>query len=117
MPTVFYDAGHNGLWVFLLITLVLGGGAASVAGRAIAQTWRPLWHIPLYMLLLACTVRFLHFALFEEVLVSFKNLLVDFAVLLVLGLLGYRAMRAEQMATRYDWLYDRAGRFGWRRRI
>ena len=116
MPSLIYDAGPHGHWVFLLVTVALGGGAAFISGRAIAQTWRPLWHIPFYVLLLALTVRFLHFALFEEVLVSFKNLAVDFAVLLVLGLLGYRAMRAEQMAKQYDWLYDRAGKLGWRRR-
>ena len=28
---------------FLLVTVLLGGGAAWLAGRAIAQTWRPWW--------------------------------------------------------------------------
>ena len=41
----------------------LGG----VDGRtdAIAQTWRPLWHIAAYMALLGAAVRFIHFALFD----------------------------------------------------
>jgi hypothetical protein len=116
MPSFLYEAGPNGHWVFLLLTVVLGGGAAFISGRAIAQTWRPLWQIPVYMILLTSTVRFLHFALFEEPMLSARNFVVDFVVLLVLGFLGYRAMRAEQMAAQYDWLYDRAGKLGWRRR-
>ena len=38
--------------VFILVTVVLGGGAAWLAGRAIALTWRPWWHVLLYMLIL-----------------------------------------------------------------
>ena len=30
---------------FLLITVFLGGGAAWLSGRAIAQTWRPWWSV------------------------------------------------------------------------
>ena len=37
---------------FLLVTIVLGGGAAFIAGRAVAQTWRPWWQGILYMLIL-----------------------------------------------------------------
>ena len=28
-------------WVFLLLTVVLGGGAAFLAGRSLAKDWRP----------------------------------------------------------------------------
>ena len=28
----------------------MGGGGAWLAGRAIAATWRPWWHLALYML-------------------------------------------------------------------
>ena len=41
-----YDLGDNGLWVFILVTCVLGGTGALVSGRAMAQTWRPFWHLP-----------------------------------------------------------------------
>jgi hypothetical protein len=51
---------ENSLAVFLLVSVVLGGGAAWLAGRAIAATWRPWWHIALYMLVLSLAVRFLH---------------------------------------------------------
>ena len=48
-----------------LVTGVLGGGAAFLAGRAIAQTWRPFWSVLVYMAMLGAAVRFVHFALFE----------------------------------------------------
>ena len=49
----------------VLVTGVIGGGAAFLAGRAIAQTWRPFWNVLLYMAMLGAAVRFVHFALFE----------------------------------------------------
>jgi predicted permease len=101
MPEWLYTSGPNGVWVFTLLTVVLGGGMAFVSGKSIAETWRPLWQVPTYMALLALAVRFAHFALFEEVLVSGRNLLVDYAVLLVMALLGYRLTRQRQMATQY----------------
>jgi hypothetical protein len=45
-------AGDNLLLTFPLVTLGMGGAAAYLSGRAIAQTWRPFWHVPLYMLAL-----------------------------------------------------------------
>ncbi len=36
----------------VLVTGVIGGGAAFLAGRAIAQTWRPFWNVLLYMAML-----------------------------------------------------------------
>jgi hypothetical protein len=56
---------EQSLGIFLLVTVAMGGGAAWLAGRAIAATWRPWWHIAFYMLLLALAVRFLHYALFD----------------------------------------------------
>ena len=49
---------------FLLVSIVLGGGAALLAGRAIAATWRPYWQIVAYSFMLAAAVRFIHFSLF-----------------------------------------------------
>jgi hypothetical protein len=101
MPTWLYTSGPNGLWVFLLLTVILGGSAAFISGKSIAETWRPFWQIPFYMVLLALIVRFLHFALFEEVFVSSRNFLVDYGLLLALAVLGYRVARASQMTTQY----------------
>jgi hypothetical protein len=102
MPEWLYTSGPNGLWVFILLTVILGGGMAFVSGKSIAETWRPLWQVPAYMFLLSLAVRFSHFALFEEVMVSGRNLLVDFSVLLGLALIGYRVARQRQMATQYQ---------------
>ena len=107
---------ENSLAVFLLVSVVLGGGAAWLAGRAIAATWRPWWHIALYMLVLSLAVRFLHFALFDAKFLSLHYYLVDFAVCLGFGYFGFRLMRVSQMVTRYGWINERAGLLRWRRR-
>ena len=73
---------------FLLVTIVLGGGAALLAGRAIAITWRPVWQIVSYGLILAAAVRFIHFSLFGGTFLSLHYYLVDGAFCIVFGLLG-----------------------------
>ena len=100
--------------VFIILTVVLGGGAAYLSGRALALKWRPVWQLFIYMALLAGAVRFLHYALFDEVLLSVRYYLVAYAVLLGMALLGYRLTRVRQMVTQYYWLYERAGPFHWR---
>ncbi len=40
---LFYEEGSFG--IFVLVSIVLGGGAAALAGRAIALTWRPWWQV------------------------------------------------------------------------
>lgn len=114
MPDWLYDTGNS--WVFLLVTVIIGGAASFMTGRAVAQTWRPYWHIPLYMLPIAGTVRFFHYALFGEPFISLKSYLVDFAVVLAAALLGHRLYRAHQMAQQYGWLFRRSGALGWRPR-
>jgi hypothetical protein len=61
---------EDSLGIFILVSVFLGGGGAYLSGRAIAATWRPSWHVVLYMLLLASAVRFIHFALFGGTLLS-----------------------------------------------
>jgi hypothetical protein len=100
-----------------LVTGVIGGGAAFLAGRAIAQTWRPFWHVVLYMALLGAAVRFVHFALFEATLISPPSYAADTLYLFTLGALAWRMTRAAQMATQYYWLYERTGPLTWRARV
>jgi hypothetical protein len=100
----------------VLVTGVLGGGAAFLAGRAIAQTWRPFWHLLIYMAMLGAGVRFVHFALFEATLLSPASCLTDTLYLVVIGALAWRMTRAAQMATQYYWLYERTGPLTWRER-
>jgi hypothetical protein len=67
------------------------------------------------MLIVAAAVRFCHFALFEEMLLSPTSYVVDFALAFAAASLGYRLVRARQMAVQYGWLYRRRGPLGWRR--
>jgi len=99
-----------------LVTGVLGGGAAFLAGRAIAQTWRPFWSVVVYMAMLGTAVRFVHFALFEGTLLSPASYLADTLYLIIVGSLAWRMTRAAQMATQYYWLYERTGPLTWRSR-
>jgi hypothetical protein len=102
--------------VFLLVTIVLGGGAALLAGRAIATTWRPQWQIVSYGLILAAAVRFIHFSLFGGTFVSPHYYLVDSAFCIAFGLLGFRTARASQMVNQYRWLNESHGLMRWRRK-
>jgi hypothetical protein len=107
---------ENSFWVFVLVTVILGGGAAALTGRAIAATWRPWWHVISLTLLLGAVVRFLHFALFGGTLLSLHYYVVDTAVCLVCGLIGFRLMRVSQMVTCYGWINERADLYSWRPR-
>jgi hypothetical protein len=114
IPEFLYEEDSFG--VFLLVSVLLGGGAAWLAGRAIAATWRPWWHVAFYMLILGFAVRFIHFALFGATLLSLHYYSVDAGICLGFGFLGFRATRAAQMATQYRWINARTGAFTWGRR-
>ncbi|MGZ8389443.1 MAG: DUF6867 family protein [Rhodoplanes sp.] len=95
---------------FLLVSVILGGGCAWLAARAIAQTWRPWWHLVLYMLVLGFAVRFFHNALFGGTLSSLYYYGVDTAILIAIALAGYRNTRRQQMARQYGFLIRPAQR-------
>ncbi len=113
MAGVLYAATPYGLCTFVLITLILGGAGAFAAGRALAQTWRPMPMIALYMLFLTAGVRFLHYALYGEPMFAPQFFVVAYVWNLVVAAYGYRSMRVSQMATQYSWAYERAG-LNWR---
>lgn len=103
--------------VFLLVTIILGGGAAALAGRAIAMTWRPWWQVVAYGFILAGAVRFIHFSLYGGTFLSLHYYLVDGAFCIAFGCLGFRAARASQMVTQYPWLNEPEGPMRWRRKL
>lgn len=107
---------HDSFLVFLIVTVALAGGAAWMTGRAIAMTWRPLYLLALYPMLLAAFVRFLHFSLFGAPLLSVPGYLVDATVLVAIAALSFRVHRTKQMVTQYNWLYERTGPLSWRER-
>lgn len=102
--------------IFLIMTVVIGGGLAYMAGRSLAGSWRPLWMALAYMIPLGAALRFFHFALFDGELLSLHFFIVDTLVLIAGALLGYRLTRARQMVNQYPWLYQPAGPFGWKQR-
>lgn len=106
----------DGLRVFLVLTVIIGGGAAFLSGKSLARSWKPFWRVFLYMALLAAAIRFFHYALFDGALLSVYYYLVTYAVLLAAACLGYRMMRTTQMVTQYRWLYERTSPVTWRDR-
>jgi hypothetical protein len=102
--------------VFLLVTIALGGGAGWQTGRAAARTWRPVWHVVAYCLLLGFAVRFIHYALFDGTLLSAHFYAVDAVICVLFGIAGFRATRARQMVKQYGWIHEPAGPFRWRRK-
>jgi hypothetical protein len=114
MTGLLYEEDAFG--VFVLVTLILGGGAAWLTGRAAAQTWRPVWQVAVYCLMLGAAVRFIHFSLFGGTLLSLQFYAIDAAFCIAFGLAGFRVARAAQMVRQYGWLNESAGAFRWRRK-
>jgi hypothetical protein len=108
----FFTEGSVG--VFILLTVILGGGAAFLAGRSLAKDWRSVTSLLIFMLPLGAGVRFLHFALFQHPLFSLTHFISTTLILMGLAYLGYRLKRASQMVTQYPWLYERSGILTWR---
>lgn len=103
-------------WIFLIMTVLIGGGAAYMAGRNLASNWRPVWMAVAYMIPLGLALRFFHYALFEAQLLDMHYWITDTLVLIAATLLGYRLTRVNQMVSQYPWLYERAGFFAWKPR-
>jgi hypothetical protein len=105
---------EDSLGVFIIMTVVIGGGAAFLAGRAMASKWRPWITAVLYMIPLGLALRFFHYALFTGDLLSIHYFITDTLVLIAGAGLGYRLTRVRQMVSQYPWLYERSSPFSWR---
>lgn len=114
MQGILYE--EPSAWLFLLVTVVMGGWLAWMTGRAIALTWKPHWQLVLYVLVLGLAVRFIHFALFEATLLTLHYYIVDTIILMGFAFAGWRYNRARQMTRQYHWLFERNGPFGWKPR-
>jgi uncharacterized membrane protein len=104
------------IWLFLLVTVLMGGWAGWMAARAIARGWRPFWQCVPALLLVALGVRFIHFALFDGTLLSPHYYAVDALVVLIVGAVGFRVTRTRQMTSQYRWLYEKTSPLTWRER-
>ena len=118
---------EKSIWAFLFITVIAGGGAAYMIGRAAAKGWNPFWQAALQVLALAAAVRFLHWGLFagatleswrqaQGSLLSIHYYLIDAAILVIFCALGFRRQRTVQMLRQYGWLTVQTSPLSWRLR-
>jgi hypothetical protein len=114
MQGMIYE--ESSIWTFLFVTILLGGGAAWMTGRSVAQAWGSIGLLVIYLLLLGAGIRFIHHALYGGTMFSLHYYIVDTIVVFLFGLVAYRFTRAGQMASQYSWLYERSGPFSWRPR-
>jgi hypothetical protein len=98
----------------VLVSGLIGGGAACLSGRAIAAAWGGQARVVFTALILGAAARFFHFALFQGQLLSAASFACDTLFFLVVGLLAWRATRASLMVRQYPWLYVRSGPLTWR---
>lgn len=106
----------GGSWAaFIVVTLIVFGFGAVMMGRALADTWRPLWQNVAYGLLLGVANRLFHNFFFADDVLNLPAYVIQAALLIGTALLAYRATLAHKMVNQYPWLYERAGLFGWRK--
>lgn len=102
------------LAVFFSMTIVLFGWASFMTGQALAGTWRPMWQVFPYGLLLGVGDRLMTFFLFKGTLTSIPAYLFATLILTAIALLAYRLTQVHKMVTQYPWLYERVTLFSWR---
>jgi hypothetical protein len=107
----------DGPWIFLVLTVILGGGAAFLGrtrARAVMEAFRgefsSIW------LCSRPPCGFFHYALGEGNLLSLYYYLVTYVLLVGAAWLGFRMMRTTQMVTQYRWLYERTSPLSWKAR-
>ena len=100
--------------VFIGLTVIIVGGAAVAAGRAIGDNWKPAWQAVAAAVGLAAADRFLIFALFGGDLLSVWGFVLHFLVLAALALLSWRVTRVARMVAQYPWRYERASPLAYR---
>ncbi|MGO1117222.1 DUF6867 family protein [Rhodovibrionaceae bacterium A322] len=100
--------------VFIGLTLIFFGGCAVMTGQGLANTWRPMWFVVPYGLLLGFGDRFLTYALFEGELLNLTGYVIGSAVLISIAAVSYRLTQVNKMIVQYPWLYERQGLLSWR---
>ena len=94
----------DGPWVFLVMTVILGGGAAFLAGRGLARSWKPFWRLFFYLALLAAAVRFFHYALFSGKLTSVYYYLVTYVILALAGCRSTSTLTTARVPRRWSFI-------------
>jgi hypothetical protein len=104
------------IWVTIVITVVLVGLGALATGYALANSWKPIWQVWIYCVLLAGVDRFFIWGLGDGNALSPSGFVIDLVYLLIVGSLTFWATRAGKMVSQYPWMYERAGPIAWRRK-
>jgi branched-chain amino acid transport system ATP-binding protein len=101
-----------------IATMLVFCGFGFVTGQALAQSWRPLWQVALYGVLLSLGARLSMLVLFSRHLRGPAEELLELAILAIViagcTAVAFHLTRARTMVTQYPWLYERHGLFGWR---
>ena len=115
MQGILYE--EPSFWAFVMISILIGGWTAWRTGKSVADGWGELVpHVLVYTLLLGIGIRFVHHALFDGTMFSLHYYIIDTIILMVFAVLGFRFTRTNQMATKYYWLYEKAGPFAWKKK-
>ncbi len=108
---------HNGVALFVVYVAIMVLGAWAV-GRALATTWRPLWQIVPYAILLALAGRFVFWGLSggnnDQFFAAYTEAYFDILLLGAIAIAAFRLVFARKMVVQYPWLYEPAGPFAWR---
>jgi hypothetical protein len=110
MENILYE---DNAFKFVLVTIIMGGWAAWMTGKACASTWSRYPTLFIYLTILTAGVRFLHQAPFGGDMFSPHFFVVDFIYIQLVGLLSYRLKLASQMVSRYGWMFQKSGAVGW----
>ncbi len=100
--------------VFWGMTVILFGGAGWMAGRALATSWKPLWSVVPYGVLMGFGARFLTYALFQGTLLSLSGYIISVAVIIAIMCVAHRFYYARQVVRQYPWMYERHLLLTWR---
>ncbi|MDJ0942854.1 MAG: hypothetical protein QNJ30_05295 [Kiloniellales bacterium] len=106
----------SSLPAMIVVTFLTMGFSALMTGIGLATTWRPVWQVIPYCLLLGLADRFLVWSLFKGELLLLSGYLIDTIFLTLVCLLAYRVTQVHRMLTQYPWLYERSGLLNWRER-
>lgn len=106
----------SSILTFMVLTVVIAGGASILMGQAVANTWRPAWQLLPYSLLLQLFERFLAWSLLDADWESLGGQVASFAVILGFSFLSYRVTLTSKMVNQYPWIYERASPVAWRER-
>lgn len=100
--------------VFLILTVIMCGGAAMRTGQELARSWKPAWQVVAAAAGLAAADRFLVFALFNGSLLNPLYYLVAFAVIALIGVVAWKMAQVASFVRQYPWRYERVSLFAMR---